>query len=317
MQINRNSIICTGIRATNLNLKAVCFSEKMVLRELFVRLGVKSQGLYFFLAGFVYSLIAILVATMVFGQNIGLVAVFLVSIALMPSIHKLLGLSNLLEGRTREVRKENIYLTEITTESKKIGLKHLFEDYREIFKAYAFSFLGIFFAFALLALNLPQEIAQKLFGDQLGILAGTSFGIPEFAGLITHNMAIMMIVFAIALIYEFGATFVITWNATVWGTVFAIRAKAIAAIAASDPTTTFGIMILVVIWHTIIEAAAYFSGGIAGGILSRAFAKEKFLQERFNHIAWHAFLLLGLAIAFLVIAAFIEVNAFSLLESVV
>ncbi len=278
-----------------------------MLAEFFQRLGFHNTALYFAFIGFVYALVGIAIATIVFSSNIGLVAVFLISIALMASIGKLLNVAELLGGRKEKLQRENVYLEEVHVRGKELSLKNLLEDYKDLFNAYAFSFFGIFFAFALVTIFLPLGLEGVFFGSQLGLLTGSAANASAYTGLVQHNLLIFAIVFFISLIFEFGTTFVVTWNASVWGAVFALRAKQAAALSQGDPLASFAMLMAVVIAHTALEASAYFSGAIAGGILNRGFLKEKWFDQRFNQIALHAVLILVIGAVLVAIAGIVEV----------
>ncbi|MFH0714263.1 MAG: stage II sporulation protein M [Candidatus Diapherotrites archaeon] len=281
-----------------------------MLAEWFQRLGFKNTALFFAFIGFVYALVGIGLATIVFSSSIGLVAVFFVSLALMASMGKLLNIAELLEGRKEEIRRKNVYLEEVQVSGKSLSVWDLLEDYKDLFQAYAFSFFGIFFAFALVTIFLPSGMESQFFGNQLGLLGGAVGGaidVGNYLGIVSHNLLIMGIVFAISLIFEFGTTFVVAWNASVWGAVFAFRAKQAALLSQSSPLLAFASLMAIVILHTALEASAYFSGAIAGGILNRGFLRERWFGDRFNQIALHALLILVVGIAFVLVAGAVEV----------
>ena len=59
--------------------------------------------------------------------------------------------------------------------------------------------------------------------------------------------------------------------------------------------------------HGIPEIIAYFYGGLAGGLVSVAIIKKHYKNEKFSHIIVDVSELILIAIAFLVVAALIEV----------
>ena len=59
--------------------------------------------------------------------------------------------------------------------------------------------------------------------------------------------------------------------------------------------------------HGIPEILAYFYGGLAGGIISVAIIRKHYKSEKFSHIVFDISELLIISMAFLLVAAFIEV----------
>ena len=290
----------------------------MVLREWHARGLVKGGALHFFLAGAAYALLGIAVAQTIFPDNIGIVSVFFTSIALIPAINRLFALTELLEGREREVKGKTASFTELEVHGREVSLRSLYEDNQKLFKAYLFSFFGIFLVFALLTLYLPGDQANHLFGEQSAF--GPGGGNPAqqnqagqavnpgdfFWSVLRNNLGVLVVAFLIALLFEYGTTFIVAWNASVWGHVFAAQAKNIVYVSGLSPGTQFLLILLSVLPHTVAEAGVYFLGAMAGGIMNKALAKERLFGERFNQIARHVGLTLLAALALLFVAAFLE-----------
>jgi ribose/xylose/arabinose/galactoside ABC-type transport system permease subunit len=56
----------------------------------------------------------------------------------------------------------------------------------------------------------------------------------------------------------------------------------------------------------IPEVSGFLLAAIAGGVVSRAFASEKFMSKGFKNVLKDASVLLIIAIAFILVAAFLE-----------
>ena len=285
----------------------------MVLRELHLKGFPKSEALYFFACGFLYALLGIGVASIIFPQHVGIVSVFFISIALIPTIDKLFALTELLEGRERQVQGKIASFTELQVHGKGVSLRSLFEDNRNLFKAYLFSFLGVFLVFALLTLWLPDATTARLFGEQSVFGPGAraaSGAAVDFGGffwsVLRNNFGVLVVAFLIALLFEYGTTFIVVWNASVWGHVFAAQAENIVYVSGLSPPLQFLLILSSVLPHTLAEAGVYFLGATAGGLMNKAFAREHWFGERFLQIVKHAALTLGLALALLFAAAFLE-----------
>jgi len=138
-----------------------------------------------------------------------------------------------------------------------------------------------------------------------------------FIAIIKNNLWVLIVMFLVSLIYGFGAMFIITWNASVWGMVFANRSLELAPIAGKNPIVFFGLLMLNVLPHTALEALTYFTAAISGGIASQGITKEGFESERFERILTHAFILIIISLILLILAAFTETYVFSYIESII
>ncbi len=138
-----------------------------------------------------------------------------------------------------------------------------------------------------------------------------------FIGIIKNNLWVLIVTFLVALIYGFGAMFIITWNASVWGIVFANRSLDLAPIAGKNPVVFFGLLILTVLPHTALEALTYFTAAMSGGIASQGMAREDFESERFERILVHALILMAASLLLLILAAFMETYVISLVDEMI
>ena len=115
-----------------------------------------------------------------------------------------------------------------------------------------------------------------------------------------------MACFIIALLTGDGAIFLITWNASVWGTIFGLTAKNAALFSGKQALVLFGIIMLVVFPHMILEAISYFLGAISGGVISKDVLLEEFASNRFLEVFGLNLYLLLFALLFLVLGALVE-----------
>jgi uncharacterized membrane protein SpoIIM required for sporulation len=109
-------------------------------------------------------------------------------------------------------------------------------------------------------------------------------------------------------IYGSGAVFIITWNASVWGTVFAVVAKQSAIVSGQNPFLYFALTLLAVFPHMVLEASAYFIAAISGGIVSKSVLREKLFSKRFTQIIEDGLMMFVIAVVILVAAVYIEAN---------
>jgi uncharacterized membrane protein SpoIIM required for sporulation len=117
-------------------------------------------------------------------------------------------------------------------------------------------------------------------------------------------------------IYGSGAIFILAWNASVIGTAIGnfVRtglAASAAAIGAGFGITHYLQVISLGLFkysiHGIPEILAYFTAGLAGGIISVAVIRHDMKTRKFEHILLDSADLLIISIVLLVVAAFLEV----------
>src|SRR3989338_2654908 len=199
-----------------------CLKEviSMVLEHIFPEDWLEHKGRYAFLLGAIYSIIGVLVASILFPGDPALVAVSFTSLLLLPELYKMFSI---------EERKESM--------EQKVSLAALWRDDLDIVRLYIFLFLGILLVYAIGTLILPSFQTNTLFREQLEIRFGQGFAGNAIAGhafatgqslfwsLLSNNFLVLMACFILALLTGDGAIFLITWNASVWGAIFGITAK--------------------------------------------------------------------------------------------
>ncbi|MFH1916293.1 MAG: stage II sporulation protein M [Nanoarchaeota archaeon] len=280
----------------------------MVFEQIFgVRWLEKKPGLTFLL-GFIYAELGIISALIIFPEDPSLISIGFISLLILPSLNSLLSLE-----ANQDMRE------------KRFSLKMLFKDHYDILEVYAFLFLGILFAYALFAILLPPGVTARLFHTQLDIYysnVGNAVGQAyaglagcqscEFWSILFNNIKVILVCFIFSLVYGAGSILFLTWNASVWGTIFGFVTKRTTEVSAN--LLYFGQVMLAVFPHMITEAMSYFLAVFAGGIISKAVIRERFDTKRFNHVVLDGIIMFGLGILLLVLAAYLEVYIFPLLN---
>jgi hypothetical protein len=279
-----------------------------------------------FFLGMIYAVLGLLIGFTIFRAFAGIVAVFFTSIALMPSIHKLLAKAAVTEGRQKTVKSQGLEMTEFKVKGYKLTLKGMWEDHSTLIKVYFYSFFGVFLVFSAFTLFMPEKYSVELFEGQTvkGSATGQSINGFEdctsreciFRGYIVNNLWVLAVCFLIALIYGYGATFIVTWNAAVWGHAFATQAIFGASIAGTSPAIYFAFLLLAVFPHTTTEAMAYFTGAISGGIVSYTLGKEGISSTRFFQVLWQSLIVLAIAILLVFFAAYLETYAIDFFKGI-
>lgn len=270
----------------------------MVLEHIFPEDWLEKKGRYAFLLGIIYSIIGILLASILFPGDPALVAVAFTSLLLLPELYKIFSI---------EERKESI--------EQKVSLSALWRDDIDVVRIYIFLFLGILLVYALGTILLPHMQTNLLFREQLEIRFGQGFtgqavsGIFSsdlFYSLLSNNFLVLIACFIMALLTGDGAIFLITWNASVWGTIFGLTAKNAAVFAGKHPLYFLGIIMLVVFPHMILEAISYFLAAISGSVISKDVILEKFASDRFFEVFGFNLYLLLFGLLFLLLGAIVE-----------
>jgi uncharacterized membrane protein SpoIIM required for sporulation len=275
-----------------------------------------SNALNFFIISFVYSVLLVFVSYSIFPKYAGILSVFLVSLALIPIVSKYLNKAEKFSGRFQRIHKKNISMDEIRLSSQKFSLKQFYLDFRDPIKVFLYCFLGVFAAYAFVSLVLPMEFVEIALADQSASIAGNAVAltgidlIDSFTlSVFENNLFVLFVCFALPLILEHGTTFVVIWNASLWGTVFALHARQLALIQGTEPLIVLISLLLVVLPHTILEAGAYFVAAISGSISHHSLFNEKIFSPRFKQLLFYALILLIIAFILLVSGSIVETIA--------
>lgn len=267
-----------------------------MLEHIFPEDWLEKRGLFAFVLGAVYSVIGMLIAKVLFPGDPALVAVAFTSLLLLPELYKIFSI---------EERRESL--------EKKVSFRALWRDDADIIRIYIFLFLGILIVYSIGTILLPAFETNTLFREQLEIRFGQGFAGNAiafdgglFSSLLKNNFLVMSACFMLALLTGDGAIFLITWNASVWGTIFGITAKNAAAFSGQNPFYLFGLIMLIVFPHMIIEAMAYFLAAISGSVISKDVLLEKFASDRFFEVFGFNLYLLLFGFGFLLLGAVVE-----------
>ncbi len=270
----------------------------MVLEHIFPEDWLEQKGRYAFLLGVGYSIIGLLIAPILFPGDPALVAVALTSMLLLPELYKIFSI---------EERRESL--------EQKVTFRSLWRDDIEVVRIYIFLFLGVLLVYSIGTIILPEFQANALFREQLEIRFGQGFAGSATAGifssslfydLLSNNFLVLMACFIMALLTGDGGIFLIVWNASVWGTIFGLTAKSAAVFADKHPIYFFGLIMLIVFPHMIIEGIAYFLAAISGSVISKDVILEQFASDRFLEVFGFNLYLLLFALLFLLLGAFVE-----------
>ncbi len=289
----------------------------MVLEYIFNPFILKKKPWEMFIVGFVYSIISLFLSYLVFKEVSGLLTVFLIVIAILPTMY-------------------------ITVKSEEeLDLKYegewkLLKEHAKVIIFLIFMFLGVTAALVFSYVFLPHGIVDNIFdlqqkaivnvnnyvrGNIIGEdITGQTAKTDIFIKIFLNNLKVLFFCLIFSLLYGTGALFILTWNASVIAVAVGSLIKSRLAEAASVVgfglfssylgTTIFSFFKYML--HGILEITAYFVVGLAGGILSMALIKE---DLSYDSIMADVFDLVLISIGFLLVGGIVEVYITPLLFS--
>ncbi len=276
----------------------------MVLESFRSPLKAIEKPWHMFFVGLLYSIIAIFLGVWIFKQNSSLIMVFLAVLATVPLMYKTMKQQ---ESMDIKVKDERVIM----------------KNHARVLEFLMFLFLGFLVGYSLMFVLLPAGIVADLFRIQLDTIAAINTEISGdiilspgfFSQIFFNNVKVLMFSVFFAFFYGAGAIFILTWNASVISAAVGSFVKnriaeymaAIGSLNAFNYFHLFSLGLLRYTIHGIPEIAAYFMGGLAGGIISVAMINHDLMTERFNIIMKDALELLVLAIFVLFVAALLEV----------
>lgn len=249
---------------------------------------------YAFIIGFIYSIIGILAAYLVFPRSQGIASIAFLSMLLIPSLSKIFAIEEKQDAASR-----------------KFSIKRIFNDHADVLQVYLMLFLGIFLAYSLFSLKLSDKLlVQGIFDSQMriiGVNLGQAVGGLDFFSIFTNNIKVMTIFLLLSLIFGAGSILFLAWNASVWGVVFGYMATHY-----TNAFDTFFGTFLKVAPHMFLEAGAYFFAIIAGGIMSQAVLREKVGSNKFNYVLKDGMVFTLVGFILLVLGALVETYVYTL-----
>jgi len=269
----------------------------MVLEHLLPADWLERKASFAFLVGIIYAVIGIIIAKMFFPKDPSLVVVAFTSILLLPLMRKLFSI---------EEKQEK--------HEKQFSLKRLFKDEGDFVKTYLFLAAGVFLVYVVASIMLPGFEVNSLFREQLelrgaGASGAATFTSGLFMNILINNIGVLLACFALSFFTGDGAVFLVTWNASLWGTIFGVTARNAAAAAHTNPWWYLFLVLLIVLPHAIIEMLSYILAGIGGGLISADIEVDKGekKKDRFKKVFYsYTGSLILAAVILLLIGALLE-----------
>ena len=276
----------------------------MVLEGLFNPFTVKKKPWEMFLAGVIYTYVALGLSYMVFSESAGLLMVFLIVLATSPML----------------------YFTIKNEEELDLKYDHewvLLKEHTKVLIFLMFLFLGILVAMVSAYVFLPDSVVNVVFSLQQQAISHVNANVQQgitgnvtkldlFSSILFNNMKVLFFCIIFSFLYGTGAIFILTWNASViaaaMGSLF--KNKVIDGAASAVMASSGSIFSAVVysffrfMTHGLLEIAAYFVAGLAGGIISIALIKHNLQEDR---VLFDSLDLILISMGILIAAGIVEV----------
>ena len=276
----------------------------MVLESLIDPLKAKEKPWKLFFFGFLFCSLAVFISLWVFEANASMLFVFLTVLASAPLI------------------RDSIKLEE-KKDLKAVSEKTLLKEHAKTLSFFMFLFFGITIACAFWYSFMPSSMIGPLFKSQVDTITTiNSQVVNEFSVSMSHlskillnNIKVLVFCIIFSFIYGVGAIFILTWNASIIGVAIGNFFRTNLAeyssffgfdkFAAYMHVFSFGLLRYML--HGIPEILAYFTAGLAGGIISFAVINHDFSTKNFGRILIDSTDLLLISVGLLLVAAVMEV----------
>ena len=276
----------------------------MVVEALLYPLKAEKKPWEMFFLGFLYTSIGIFISLWIFRDQASLVMVFMITMAALPIFYNTMKLE---ESKDMMMDSETAIL----------------KEHNKAIAFFMYMFVGITIACAVWYALLPTSTINVLFDKQVDTIQAIN---NQVSGNVIHNFNAFWKIFfnnfkvlafsiLFAFVYGAGAIFILAWNATVIGaaignfirTNISSYTSSLGLLEAGNYFHVISLGLLKYSIHGIPEIAAYFYGGLAGGILSMALIRKHFKTEKFSIIMVDFSELILISVGFLIAAAFLEV----------
>ena len=276
----------------------------MVVESLLFPIKAEKNPWQMFFLGFLYASIGIFISLWIFRDQASLIMVFMITMAALPIFYNTMKM---------EESKDMIMESETA----------LIKEHNKAISFFIYLFIGITVACAVWYSFLPTDTINVLFDKQTGTIQAINnqvsgnaiHNLGIFSKIFFNNMKVLAFSILFSFIYGAGAIFILAWNATVIGAAIGnfIRSNvssytnSIGLFEAGNYFHVVSLGLLKYSIHGIPEIAAYFYGGLAGGILSVALIRRHYKTEKFHRVMVDFSELVLIAVGFLVASAFLEV----------
>ncbi|MBI2583379.1 MAG: stage II sporulation protein M [Candidatus Aenigmarchaeota archaeon] len=175
------------------------------------------------------------------------------------------------------------------------SLTEIFQRHEKLILFYIFLFAGMAIEYTLLFAVLPPGINENAFSNQLQLLQPRgSFVAPElFWSILTNNIQLVFVAFALSVLYGSGSILILSYNASIAGVLYGSSIRTL--IYGTPP---FAANIIAFLPHTIIEILGYLLAAVAGGILINGLYRENIRDS---------LIIFAFALTMIIVGAWVEI----------
>lgn len=256
------------------------------------------------LYGLIYAVVGGFLGLWVFHSYASMIFVFLAAIAAVPLMY-------------------NTIKYEEEKDMRGLPESRLLKEHSKALGAFMYLFLGMTLGGIAMYTLMPASIVSTLFQSQTDTIMtinGQVTGmfiehVQAFTKIFLNNVKVMVFCSIFSLIYGAGAIFILSWNASVISAAIGnfIRGNiaSLSHLVGLDKVAQYfaviGIGLLKYVIHGVPEILAYFTAGLAGGIISIAIIKHDIGTKKFEHVLLDSADLFLVSLALLFAAAILEV----------
>jgi uncharacterized membrane protein SpoIIM required for sporulation len=246
-----------------------------------------------FIYAIVITSISLWIAYFIFPSAASVIFLFLITLGSAPMVYKILKGEEVIEEET-----EDMHIP-------------FYKKHKRVILVYSFLFLGVLATTAFWFSVLPSNYLDIMFSEQITTTnsLGSFSNDASFFRIFFNNLKVATIAFVLSFFYGSGALFILSWNASVIAVFIGKIARETVASISHPLASFYGYAyalpsgLLSISLHGIPEILAYFTAGIAGGILSAGIIKGK----KDKLILGDALGIYGFCVVLLIIGSFLEV----------
>jgi hypothetical protein len=265
-----------------------------MLATILARFGRPREGPWDLLIGVEATIITVLSVYLIRGLNVreaGLFAVMLASAAMIPKFNTILA-----------INRERIWAEQGS--GRRANAKSIISGLSV--------FVGMFLGFLVVGILTNdttleehfQFILQEAQIDADIVLSPERFSLGP--SIFVHNLMVMIAFAALAFLYRsLGTMIALGWNASVWAITLVLFFGSGSQMDV-HPVTYALLVIVAIIPHLLLEAAAYITGSLSAIFLSRGVTRYKVSDPRLKRVLVAVLVLASLSVGLLAVGAVLE-----------
>lgn len=265
-----------------------------MLATILARFGRPREGPWDLLIGVEATIITVLSVYLIRGLNVreaGLFAVMLASAAMIPKFNTILA-----------INRERIWAEQGS--GRRANAKSIISGLS--------IFVGMFLGFLVVGILTNdttleehfQFILQEAQIDADIVLSPERFSLGP--SIFVHNLMVMIAFAALAFLYRsLGMMIALGWNASVWAITLVLFVGSGSQMDV-HPVTYALLVIVAIIPHLLLEAAAYITGSLSAIFLSRGVTRYKVSDPRLKRVLVAVLVLASLSVGLLAVGAVLE-----------